>query len=281
MDTKQTSLIVKIFLIIGVIFCAISLILPWMGYNQTVSSFGFSFSTGIDLYPWGAHYYSTSSAASALTPNADEWMFFYMGDSTFFSSAVQNFQTIILIFAVITFVLAIVALLLGIKGIISIGKKKCGAPIAGGIIAIIAPIIFVVGINFAFAQLGGQFGAIMDTIGYSWGFYLMILAGIMYIIGFVISKAVNPSPIYSQQQYQQTYYQQQPAETPPTPQQQVQTPPMQPQTTPNPPPPQQQPPQPVPQQPQPIPTQTPPFCPKCGVQTLPGTKFCSKCGHKF
>lgn len=223
------NLIVKIIGIIGAVFCGISLIVPWAGWGP----FG--------AYTWGS---------SAL----GQWDMFYI--TTMSSGVVESI--VFGICMIIAFVLTIIALILGIVGFKNVGIKKTNTFMTAGILSIVAVILCVVGIS----QWGG-------FIGYSAGFFLIIVALIMYFVAFGLQKAFALSP--AQPVYQQNVYQPQPAQ------------PMQPSAPPMPPP---------VGQPQPPPVQqtavTPPpaqtggkFCAECGAKLQPNVKFCPGCGAKL
>jgi hypothetical protein len=256
MENKQTSMIIKIILLVGVILCGLSQILPWMGYSITFMGQ----TAGTEFYPWGFHSYM---------PGSDQWVFFYLDSGSM--SNIGNLESIqiqIIIFMLITFILSIIALIAGIIGIKNAGVKKSKASLAAGIIAIIAAVLFLIGINYVFSQLDPT-GTWAQFYTYSFGFYLMIIAGIIFIVGFGIQMTIKAYPTPTQPAYQQDYYQQPqqpPAQTPPPaqpPQAAAPTPPA------------------PPVQPAPPPPQPPTHCPNCGVPLVPGAKFCSKCGHKF
>jgi len=234
MEIKEMNLIVKIIGIIGAVFCGISLIVPWAGWGP----FG--------AYTWGS---------SAL----GQWDMFYI--TTMSSGVVESI--VFGICMIIAFVLTIIALILGIVGFKNVGIKKTNIFMTAGILSIVAIILCVVAVS----QLGGStpgFG-----LGYGAGFFLIIIAMILYFVSFGLQKAFAISP--AQPMYQQNVYQPQPAQ------------PMQPSAPPMPPP---------VEQPQPPPVQrtavTPPpaqtngkFCAECGAKLQPNVKFCPGCGAKL
>ena len=210
MENNNMNLIVKIILIVGVIFCGLSLIVPWIGAG-----------------PWG--YYTWGFNV------LDEWNFFYI-DS--FTSGITE-AIIFGISMIIAFFITIIALVTGIISIKNIGIKKSNSPLTAGILSIVAIILCIV----AMSQFGNNnFG----LIGYSYGFFMMIFSAVMFFIAFgIATMSVSSSfaPVNPPQVAPQQMYYQQPTNQPQTyqqpPQQQYQ---QQPQTIAPPPQPVQQPP---------------------------------------
>ena len=181
------NLIVKIILLIGVIFCGLSLIIPWIGVGQ----WGY--------YTWGFNV-------------LDEWNFFYI-DS--FTSGVT--ETIIFgISMIIAFFITIATLIVGAVAIKNVGIKKSSSPLIAGILSIVA-IIFCV---LAMSQFGDNtFG----IVGYSYGFFMMIFSSVMFFVSYGISfvttniQSTSVPPVATPQQmyYQQPPMQPMPQQTPP------------------------------------------------------------------
>lgn len=236
------NIIVKIILLIGVIFCGISLILPWIG-----------------VWPWG--YYTWGFNV------LDEWNFFYI-DS--FTSGVT--ETIIFsISMIIAFFITIAALIVGAVGIKKVGIKKSNSLFTAGILSIVAIVFCVV----AMSQFeDNNFG----IVGYSWGFFMMIFSTVMFFVSYGISfvttntQSISVPPAATPQQ---TYYQQ----PPPTPSQQQGQPPIQPMPQQTSPPVTPSPPQPQPIQHKPSVAQK--FCSECGTKIQGKPKFCPECGKKI
>ena len=230
MEIKEMNLIVKITGIVGAVFCGISLIVPWAGWGPFFGA-----------YTWGS---------SAL----GQWDMFYI--TTMSSGVVESI--VFGICMIIAFVLTIIALILGIVGFKNVGIKKTNTFMKAGILSIVAVILCVVGIS----QWGG-------FVGYNAGFFLIIVALIMYFVAFGLQKAFALSP--AQPMYQQNVYQPQPAQ------------PMQPSPPPMPPPVGQPIPPPVQQTAvTPPPAQTSgKFCAECGAKIQPNVKFCPECGAKL
>jgi len=241
MGNNDMNLIVKIILLIGVIFCGLSLIVPWVGVG-----------------PWG--YYTWGFNV------LDEWNFFYI-DS--FTSGVTE-AIIFGISMIIAFFITIAALVVGAVGIKNVGIKKSNSPLTAGILSIVSIIFCVV----AMSQFGNNtFG----IVGYSYGFFMMIFSSVMFFVSYGISFVttnIQSNSVPPVAAPQQMYYQQ----PPPTQPQQGQ-PPMQPMPQQTPPPVTPVPPQPHPAQQQPSAAQK--FCSECGTKIQGNPKFCPECGKKI
>lgn len=264
MGNKEMTLIVKILGLVGAIFCGICLILPWAG----ISILG----SGMNLYPWGA---------TTFSPSVSIWDFFFI--ETMQSGITENIALSAIM--IVAFIITIIALITGILGAIRIGKKHSNSFLTAGILSIIAVVLCVIAVSQANALIR-QTGFVM-TLGYNLGFFLIIIAMILYFLTFALQKLFITSPMpetYQQPMYQQPQYGQQPqmmytqTQYPAQQMQPMQEPPLQ-QT-----PPQQQMP----------PVQTPPakttgtkvktdkkFCPGCGTKLLPNSKFCATCGKQI
>jgi len=251
-ENKEMNMIVKIMGIVGAAFCGISLIIPWAGLGP------------LGYYTWGG------------TSIQGQWDIFYI---TTMSSGVTE-AIVSAVCMIIAFILTIIALIIGILGAKNLGVKKSNSFLIAGILSIVAIVLCVVSVSQVNATLGQLAGILGIGIGYSWGFFLMIFAVVMFFVAFGLQKVFvsAPTPAMTQPMYQQPmqtqapaqYYAQQP-QTPPPPPAQT-TPPPQPQAPPSPPPVQPTTPQ--------VQTGTK-FCPDCGAKLEGKPKFCNKCGNKL
>jgi len=249
-------MIVKIMGIVAAAFCGISLIVPWAGFGP------------LSVYPWGG----TSITATGQS----QLDFFFIQSMT--SGAGQMIAYAICM--IIAFILVIIALIIGILGAKNLAIKMSNSFLIAGILSIVAIVLCVVSVSQVNAMIG-QFtgGFITIAIGYSWGFFLMIFAVVMFFVAFGLQKVFvsAPAPAVTQPMYQQPMQTQAPAQYYA---QQPQTPPPPAQTTPPPPPQPQAPPSPV--QPTTSKAQTgAKFCPACGAKLEGKPKFCDKCGKKL
>jgi len=189
MENNSMNIVVKIILLIGVIFCGISLIVPWAG----ISNLGY--------YTWGANF-------------LDEWNIFYIDSLT---SGVTE-AIIFGISMIIAFFITITAVVIGAIGIKNVGIKKSNSPLIAGILSIVAIIFCIIAVSQFSSNVPG-FG-----IGYGAGFFLMIFSSVMFFVSYGISFVTANIPSTSVQPVaapQQMYYQQ----PPPTQPIQQQTPP--------------------------------------------------------
>lgn len=258
MVNNNMNIISKIFLIVAVVFCGISLIIPWASWAG-VGNIGY--------YTWGANI-------------ANEWDFFY-------TDALTSGVTESIVFGVsmiIAFIITIIALIVGAIGIKNIGIKKSKSPLIGGILSIVAIIFCIIAVSQFSSNIIGF------SMGYGIGFFLMIISCIMFFVAYgvavftISSIPMAPAPVPQQMYYQQQPTNQQMNQPPVQQTQQQQAPPP---VTPPPPsqqsqPAQQQPVQQTPQQPpaQQQPTVTPKFCPECGTKLLENAQICHMCGKK-
>ena len=233
MGNKEIMMLIKIMTIIAVVCCGLSLIAPWAGFAS-------GFAAGA-LYLWGADLLF-------------QWSFFYYD---FFTSGA--WQSILIGVGMI--VLFVVTLITFIKSLTSIKKIDTKGPNIlkmPGILTMFCFIFFIVMTSIAGSGL-------QLFIAYGWGFYLILISSIMFLVGWGIPKLMGTTltGTAGQPMPQQMYYQQtQPQPTQPT------------QATP-------QPPAPVPA----VPVQQPPtphgsFCASCGRGIPAGGVVCPYCGTK-
>ena len=238
MAKNEITWAVKILGIVGGILCGVSLIVPWGGFD-----FG---GAGISIYPWGTSVYS---------PVISEWQIFNIES---FTQSPSTETILFAIFMILTFVFALIAFIIGILGFRHIGVRYSNSFLIAGILAVVAMIMYIIGIGQINTSEMGGFG-----IGYGAGFFLIIVGFILFFVAYGLQKALIPmakptvtyqQPMYQQQGYQQPAYHQPVYQQPP--------------------------PQPAYQQPAQQASQDT-FCPECGTKVLPGAKFCSKCGKTF
>lgn len=250
MELKEMNMMIKIFGILGVIFCLLTLLTPW-----SESSFTFGFFSQIYSTPFYIDFFTNTSFHNI----------FGAGQIIFFAIAM-----------IIIFILTLIALILSINNVRNISRVTPNKYLTLGILLIVDVILYIIAVSILSSSIS-TFGA------YGIGFVMAIISAIMFFMIYFIQKtfmpAVSPGH-YQHQPYQQPTYAQQPAyqhptqQTPPPvhPQQHhtQQTPPSQPQAQP-----QQQ-------------TQktvdkpaTPKFCSQCGAPVVPNTKFCAQCGNKL
>jgi len=236
MEDKEKKLITKILLIIGVVFCGLSQLVPWLGPRG---------------YTWGS-----------------VGDIFYLQTMDLLSNfGVTSFGILMVIVSIITFVLCIVALVLGILAIKNVELNKIRTSLYAGIVSLIAVIFVAVALNVGLSIITEGLAPV--ALNFSTGYYMMITPIVMFFAAYAFQKMVPTAAMPQQPTYQQNVYQPQPAQ------------PMQPSAPPMPPPVEQPQPPPV-QQTAPPPAQTgSKFCAKCGAKLQPNVKFCSECGAKL
>ncbi len=252
MQNREMNMIFRIMGIVAVILCGITLIIPWAGY----SSVGF--------YTWGG-----------LSPASSD---------AFYIDTIGTGEIEAIIFSIcmiIAFILTIITLIIGLIGVKNIGAKKSNSFLIAGILSIVAMVLCIVAVSQINAVINqasfGLASALGIEVGYSAGFFLILVTMIMFFITYIMPMLMGiPAPMRQQHPTpQQMYYQH------PTQQQPVQPAPQQP-TQPT------TPPEPQPEQKTTTPLETKQkpeitgmFCPECGMKVEGTPKFCSGCGKKL
>lgn len=247
MENKETKLIVKILLIIGVVFVGLSLLAPWLGAGG---------------YLWGSSIFGQTSV-------------FYID----FIGLLGGYGILLMVSTLITFILVIIALILGLRAIKNVERYKSDTSISAGIVSLISMIFLAIALNIGDSILGG--GLTMGGMSFDIGFYMMIIPTILFFTAGGVQKALlsTPTPPITQQpMYQQNVVQQPVQPTVPPIQPAPQTPPA---TA-------------LPQQQQMMMyyetvsqkvdqklTETASFCPECGAKLEPDAKFCAECGNSL
>ena len=282
--TDIMRLFIKILGIIGMIFIAISLLVPWASYTI------FGTNWGLNMNTWGV--------STNIPPEATGGLGLKYLSDPFYINAMQSGITegiVTAICMILVFIFAIITLLLGLKAFKSIGSEGFSKNyLNAGIIAIIPIALCVVGViqgssygSTIYFQITGT--AFTGGFGYTWGFILTIIAMIFFFTNYAIDiyllqgTGMQKSQSY-QKQPQVMYTSQQPPPQQPI-QQQPKQPPVQQSPSPAQQPPTKQPP--VQQSPPPatqIPKQTENakrFCNQCGAVLQTGSTFCPGCGEKL
>lgn len=200
MQENDVKKIIKIFIILGIIFCAISIVLPWRGMYMSF----FGVSMGGDFYPWGGHSYinlpSSFISFTGAPESIDIWSIFYTTDLTtqdlgyssidsgnfsFISSYITD-NTIIAL-AILTLVFLIITLALGIMAL-----KKIKTCLSAGFTAIISIIFFVIIMTIFFSM--DPTGIASNFVTYTIGFYFIIISVIIFFIAYGLNR-ILPSLI--------------------------------------------------------------------------------------
>ena len=222
MQNQEMKMIIRITGMIAVIFCLLALVLPWGEY----------------FYTWGISGYNYTSP-------------FYID---FFTQGASVESIFFAIAMIIIFILTIITLILGIISVIKINTISRYIFLTLGIICIFEFIFYIVAVTIA-SRGSSAYGM------YSVGFVLILIAGIIYIVSYVMQIAfgLQPKSQFQQMLYQQSAYQQStPVQTATQPEMQKEPP--------------------APQKPT---KKSINFCPNCGSELKPGAKFCTNCGSKI
>lgn len=207
MDEKDSKNIAKILIILAVVLCGIGLILPWSGFSMNVMGVN----VGTDLYPWGIHSYAdmgsmgSAFGGTGTATSVDWWRIFYSIDigAPETGSETTTSPLAVMLFT-LSFILCIIALIIGL---ISIKRIKTGnkiMPLIAGVISLFTIIFFVAAFSImASEDITGQMAGMLD---YSFGFFMVIIAMILFFVSFAILKSIKGMPV---------------GQTPPTPEVQV------------------------------------------------------------
>ena len=171
--------IVKILLIIAVVLCLLSILLPW----GEISYSGFG---GNTYYCWGMN-----AQASSVQDNPSQWLLYIsiLDDSNIYNIAETNSLLLPVIFATILIIFVIGAILLGISSLFKIDKNRKTNSIEAGIFAIVSVISFYIFIQFGILSISG---ILSPLFSYSVGFYFMIISGILFFIAFGLISEFIP-----------------------------------------------------------------------------------------
>jgi len=166
--------IVKILLIIAIVLCLISILLPWgeiSSSNETVGS-------ALTFYCWGMN-----NQAPLNQDNPLQWLpYISILDSNSKAYFGETDSLLLpVIFACIIIIFLIGAILLGIASFFKVNKNEKSSSIEAGILAIISVISFYIFIQFGFLSLSGLLSPLYS---YSAGFYFMIISGILFFIAY-------------------------------------------------------------------------------------------------
>lgn len=200
MNSINLRNITKIILIIAILFILIAQILPWMGFSLNVPNVA---NVGIDFYDWGSHIYLSSNVQipGLSGNNLDIWSILYIinigaldiealgSNASIISTSTISDNILPALILILSFIFCLISILFGIIGIIKLDKRKHNIVLFAGIFSTIPIILFILGINLAFTS-----NSILSYLHYSFGFYLMIIATILFFIAFVLLKIYKELP---------------------------------------------------------------------------------------
>ena len=182
--------IVKILLIIAIVLCLISILLPWgeiSSSNEVVGS-------AMTFYCWGMN------VQAPVLPDSPSTWFLYISildsNSIYYLEETDSLLLPV-IFATILIMFLIGAILLGISSFFKIDKNKKTDSIEAGILAIASVISFYIFIQFGILSLSGMLSPLFS---YSVGFHLMIISGILFFIAYGLISEFIPTKSKKSQQ---------------------------------------------------------------------------------
>jgi len=222
MQNQEIKMLIRITGIIAIIFCILALALPW----------------GEGVYTWGGEI-----LFGDISPFYIEFFNSGFWEAIFFAIAM-----------IIIFILTLITFIIGIVTVIKINKGFKYMFLTLGIICIFEFIFYIVAVTIA-SRGSSAYGM------YSIGFVLILIAGILFILSYIMQIAfgLQPKSQFQQMLYQQSAYQQSTSmETATQPEMQKKPP--------------------APQKPT---KKSINFCPNCGNELKPGAKFCTNCGSKI
>ncbi len=206
MDEKDIKKIGKILVILAIILCLVSLVLPW--YTFSMGEFGeaIGYDMGMDFYTWGGHVYMDLGAIGGMfgtgSTSFDIWSILYtitVGAPEGMSSGMSTASTTIenaaaTALLILSFIFCIIALIFGIIAFMKLKSKKTNTPLLAGIAALLAIIFFTVGITTGLDTSTDPTGMVGDMFEWSTGFFVMIVSMILFFISFALIKFVKASP---------------------------------------------------------------------------------------
>ena len=183
MDNKILITSAKVILIIAVVLCGIAILLPW-------NTFSYGLFGNMEFYTWGIH------TSSTLSTSSQGWHIYY-SDFSFFSTLFNSEEsatlgtTMALLYCVLIFNL--LTLIAGTSAINILNRKKAAFSLEAGIFSIIALVFFIIFIQFGLFSIP-TVNAVSSLFNWSLGFYLTIIAIILFFIAYGIQKSIDFSP---------------------------------------------------------------------------------------
>ncbi len=202
MDEKNIGNITKIIIIIGIIFCVVSIVFPWRGYS--INFMGANM--GVDFYTWAGHFYMNTPEGYGISGgmNVDYWSILYIIGNDIFTSDYENSgypgftnispaqNTIATALLILTFMFSIITLFMGILAL-----KKKNASLIAGVTSIFSIIFFVAGMSIALSS--DSSGMANNMIVYTIGFFMMIFTMIIFFISYALNYFLKAVPTQTMQ----------------------------------------------------------------------------------
>lgn len=205
MEEKDTKNIAKILMIVAVVLCIISLVLPWNGFFMSMETGveGVEVSAGSDFYPWGGHIYMDLGGALSGYPGVpssmDMWSILYLfnigapetGETSGLPTTdVTSGNMAATAALILSFIFVILALIFGLISILSLKKnKKNLMPLFAAIASLLAIIFFFAGINIALSS--DTTGTAASMFKWTYGFFIIIISMILFFVSFGVLKSIK------------------------------------------------------------------------------------------
>lgn len=192
-EEKDTRTIARIIVLIAVIVAAVSIVMPWKGFGMNFMGMNL----GADIFPWGMHAYANIPAYfNSTSTSGDVWSILYswtvgsMGSSTASTTTQPPNSTAVGLFLA-GLVVLIIAIIIGILSIKRVNTRRGLLPLIAGIGLILAIILFIAGSQVAFTTTQST-----SVPGFQWstGFYLVVIAMILFFTAFGIIRFVKTTP---------------------------------------------------------------------------------------
>lgn len=214
MKKEDITKAIKIIILLGIIFCAIAQFLPWRGFSLS-SPVG---SAGVDFYPWGSHIYtSIENPFTGSSQSYDIWSIFYLinlglpdtiqGVDTSSMMTGSSYGMIPTTLLILSFVLCIITI---VVGLIALNNKK--ALMSACLTAILSIGFFIGGIEVTFTY--DPTGILSSILNYTFGFFIMIVAAIFFIVAILMQFLFVDKAILSMEEQTSPYSEYTPSQSP-------------------------------------------------------------------
>ena len=209
MQNVATMRIIKIIVIVAIVLTVIAQILPWRGMHMSYDAGALlgtsgTFSIGYDFYTWGGHFnLNIPSSIPTTIGSFDVWSLFYVINIGLPETLTSSLSTPLEYSAAagigataaffVCFAFSIITI---IAGLVALSRKR--ACLIAGITSLISIIAFIAGFTITFSI--DPTGTAAQMIGYSAGFFIIIVAMIMFFVAFgfhVLLPYANASEIRS------------------------------------------------------------------------------------
>lgn len=179
MNIKYLRQICLYLVIIGLLFCVLSLIIPW---GTIDAKFG-SYTIGqVDFYNWGIHTTSTTVSNWSIIFNPDSFKLLFAANE------LNDFAIPIAFYFAVFFIVLMIIILGSISAYsFHLNKYRYNLTLMAGAFSIVTMFFFYIFINFGlFSAKSGL--ALKPYFTFSMGFYFMLISSILFFISYFVSK---------------------------------------------------------------------------------------------